>query len=74
MRDASTAASTHSPAGAPLGTWMVPSILPLASARISDSILAAGVRLEQGATYVDLADPQRREFKGLGNTEVQPGQ
>jgi len=33
-------------------------------------ILAPGTRLEQGATYVDLRDPERGEFKALGNMEA----
>jgi hypothetical protein len=35
-------------------------------------ILAAGSRLEQGATYLDLRDPSRREIKALGNMEAEP--
>jgi hypothetical protein len=30
-------------------------------------VLAEGARLEQGATYIDLRDPQRREFKATGD-------
>ena len=30
-------------------------------------VLPEGARLEQGATYVDLRDPQRREFKATGD-------
>src|SRR5438270_10509089 len=30
-------------------------------------ILPEGARLEQGGTYVDLRDPQRREFKATGD-------
>src|SRR5438874_6899933 len=30
-------------------------------------VLWEGTRLEQGATYVDLHDPQRREFTATGN-------
>lgn len=33
-------------------------------------ILPPGSRLEQGATYVDLKDPERREFTALGNQEA----
>jgi hypothetical protein len=35
-------------------------------------ILAPGSRLEQGATYIDLRNPQPREFKALGNMEAGP--
>ena len=31
-----------------------------------------GSRLEQGATYVDLQDPQLREIKAMGNMEAGP--
>jgi hypothetical protein len=37
-------------------------------------VLATGVRLEQGATYLDLADPRRREFTARGSAKTQPGQ
>lgn len=30
-------------------------------------VLWEGARLEQGATYIDLRDPQRREFKATGD-------
>ena len=30
-------------------------------------VLPEGARLEQGATYIDLRDPQRREFKATGD-------
>ena len=33
-------------------------------------ILAPGSRLQQGATYIDLATPDRREFKATGNIEA----
>ena len=33
-------------------------------------ILPPGSRLEQGATYVDLRDPERKEFKATGNMEA----
>lgn len=36
-------------------------------------ILPEGSRLEQDATYIDLADPARHEFKALGNMEVESG-
>ena len=35
-------------------------------------ILPAGTRLAQGAVYIDLHDPQRKEFKALGNMEAGP--
>jgi len=35
-------------------------------------ILPAGSRLEQDATYIDLADPDRKEFTALGNMEAGP--
>ena len=35
-------------------------------------ILAVGTRLQQGATYVDLKDPDRRELTALGNMEAGP--
>jgi len=37
-------------------------------------ILRAGTRLEQGAVYVDLHDPNRREFKALGSMSAERGQ
>jgi len=30
-------------------------------------VLPEGARLDQGATYIDLRDPQRREFKATGD-------
>ncbi len=33
-------------------------------------LLPAGARLEQGATYVDLRDPARREFTATGDMQV----
>lgn len=33
-------------------------------------LLPAGARLEQGATYVDLRDPARREFTATGEMQV----
>jgi hypothetical protein len=35
-------------------------------------VLAAGSRLEQGATYLDLRFPQRGEFKAMGYMEAGP--
>jgi hypothetical protein len=35
-------------------------------------VLAAGSRLEQGATYLDLRFPQRGEFKAMGFMEAGP--
>lgn len=35
-------------------------------------VLPAGTRLEQGATYIDLHDPQRSEFKARGDMEAGP--
>ncbi len=35
-------------------------------------VLPEGSRLEQGATYIDLNDPQRREFKALANMTAGP--
>ena len=35
-------------------------------------ILPEGARLEQGATYIDLRDPQRREFKATGDMVATP--
>jgi hypothetical protein len=35
-------------------------------------VLWDGNRLEQGATYVDLRDPQRREFKATGDMVATP--
>lgn len=37
-------------------------------------IMPAGSRLEQDATYIDLADPDRREFKATSGMEARPGQ
>jgi len=36
-------------------------------------MLDAGTRLEQGAVYVDLDDPDRQPFKALGGRETGPG-
>jgi len=36
-------------------------------------ILPEESRLEQGATYVDLADPARRAFTATGDVHVRPG-
>jgi hypothetical protein len=36
-------------------------------------IMPVGSRLEQDATYIDLADPQREEFKATSGMEAQPG-
>ena len=36
------------------------------------TIVAPGQRLEQGAVYVDLRDPERREFKAMGGTTAEP--
>ena len=36
-------------------------------------VLPAGERLRQGATYVDLATPERREFTATGGIEAGPG-
>ena len=33
-------------------------------------LMPAGARLEQGATYVDLRDPARREFTATGEMQV----
>lgn len=33
-------------------------------------VLPTGSRLEQGATYVDLATPDRKEFTGMASVEV----
>ena len=33
-------------------------------------VLWPGTRLEQGATYIDLRDPQRREFTATGDMEA----
>lgn len=35
-------------------------------------VLAEGTRLEQGATYLDLNDPQRGEIRALGTMEAGP--
>jgi hypothetical protein len=37
-------------------------------------ILPAGSRLEQDATYIDLADPDRKEFKATSGMEAGPEQ
>ena len=36
-------------------------------------VLPAGTRLQQGATYVDLADAERQEFKASGGITAEPG-
>jgi len=36
-------------------------------------ILPVGSRLEQDATYLDLADPDRREFKATSGMDAGPG-
>jgi len=33
-------------------------------------VLWPGARLEQGAVYIDLRDPQRREFKAMGDMQA----
>lgn len=33
-------------------------------------VLPTGVRLKQGATYIDLNDPERKEFTAMGNQEA----
>ncbi len=33
-------------------------------------VLPQGSRLEQGAKYIDLKDPERKEFTGMGNMEA----
>jgi len=35
-------------------------------------VLPAGSRLEQDATYIDLADPDRKEFKATSDMEAGP--
>ena len=35
-------------------------------------VLWPGARLEQGATYIDLRDPQRREFTATGDMQAGP--
>ena len=35
-------------------------------------VLWDGTRLEQGATYIDLRDPQRREFRATGDMVATP--
>jgi hypothetical protein len=35
-------------------------------------ILTEGQRLEQGATYLDIRDPGRREFTALGGMQAEP--
>jgi hypothetical protein len=35
-------------------------------------LVPRGSRLEQGAIYVDLQDPQLREFKAVGNMQASP--
>jgi len=36
-------------------------------------VLAEGARLQQGATYVNLADEPPHEFRAAGNVTAQPG-
>jgi hypothetical protein len=36
-------------------------------------VLPEGARLEQGATYLDLHDPRRREFTATGDMQAGPG-
>ena len=36
-------------------------------------LVPQGARLEQGATYIDLQDAQRREFTATGDMEASPG-
>ena len=36
------------------------------------TIVAPGQRLEQGAVYLDLRDPERREFRAMGGTTAEP--
>lgn len=36
-------------------------------------VLKAGTRLQQGATYIDLNDPKREEFPGVGDMSVAEG-
>jgi hypothetical protein len=36
-------------------------------------VLPDGARLEQGATYVDLATARREEFTATGNMSAEPG-
>lgn len=33
-------------------------------------VIRTGSRLEQGATYIDLADPERKEFTAMGDMEA----
>jgi hypothetical protein len=35
-------------------------------------VLPQGSRLEQGAKYIDLKDPERKEFTAMGNMEAGP--
>lgn len=35
-------------------------------------VIRTGSRLEQGATYIDLADPERKEFTAMGDMEATP--
>jgi hypothetical protein len=35
-------------------------------------VLPQGSRLEQGAKYIDLNDPERKEFTGMGGMEAGP--
>jgi hypothetical protein len=36
-------------------------------------VLPNGARLEQGGTYIDLHDPQRKEFTATGDMQAEPG-
>jgi hypothetical protein len=44
-----------------------------AGAGTGDSMSAATGRLEQGAKYIDLVDPDRRECTATGDIHVRPG-
>lgn len=35
-------------------------------------VVPTGTRLRQGATYIDLLDPERKEFTAMGNMEAEP--
>lgn len=35
-------------------------------------VVPIGTRLKQGATYIDLLDPNRKEFTAMGHTETEP--
>jgi len=36
-------------------------------------VLKSGTRLEQGATYINLKDPARKEFTGMAHDSVDEG-